>query len=75
VAGVLGEKQISIASVIQRPSRKADGPHATIVVFTHAAKDSDVKSAVRWIDELQTTLSPTQLIRIEEGPPLGAGVG
>lgn len=73
IAGVLGEKQISIASVIQRQSRKTDTPHATIVVFTHAAKDSNVRSAVGWIDQLQSTLSPTQLIRIEEEPPLGTG--
>lgn len=75
VAGVLGEKGISIASVVQRQNKKADRPHATIVVFTHAAKDEDVAAALKWIDQLATTLAPTQLIRIEEEPPLGAGVG
>jgi homoserine dehydrogenase len=72
IAGVLGEKQISIASVVQK---KSSGPPASIVVFTHAAKDSNVQSAVGWIDQLGTTLAPTQVIRIEEDPPLGPGAG
>ena len=70
IAGVLGEKGISIASVIQRHA-KASAP-ATVVVFTHAAREADVLSAVQWIDSLKSTRSRTQLIRIEEGPALQA---
>lgn len=69
IAGVLGERGVSIASVLQRP-RKAQEEHATIVVFTHEAKEGEVTQALRWIDSLKTTASPTRLIRIEEGPTL-----
>lgn len=64
IAGVLGEKGVSIASVIQRPRK--DQPHATIVVFTHDAREGDVREAVKWIDGLKSTMAPTALIRIEE---------
>ena len=73
IAGVLGEKAISIASVIQRqPLRTEPGSPATIVVFTHEATESDVHSALRWIDELKTTRAPSKLIRIEDAPHLGS---
>jgi len=70
IAGVLGEKGISIASVIQRERRS--GAHATVVVFTHAAREGDVHAAVSWIDALSSTRAQTQLIRIEDGPALTA---
>jgi homoserine dehydrogenase len=70
IAGVLGEKGISIASVIQRERRS--GSDATVVVFTHAAREGDVLAAIQWIDSLKSTRAPTQLIRIEEGPNLSA---
>ena len=47
--------------------------HATIAVFTHRAREADVVSAVRWIDQLKSTREPTRVIRIEEEPPLGIG--
>jgi len=75
IAGVLGEKGISIASVIQRGARRGGegaepGGGATVVVFTHDALEADVRAAVAWIDSLSSTRSPTRLIRIEEGPTL-----
>src|SRR5262245_19819989 len=71
IAGVLGEKKISIASVIQRGTPKIGGEgQATVVVFTHGARESDVLAAVAWIDSLSSTRSPTRLLRIEEGPTL-----
>jgi homoserine dehydrogenase len=53
--------------VLQRPPRPED-THATIVVFTHEAREADVLAAVRWIDSLRSTGAPTQVIRIEEDP-------
>ncbi|WP_224241367.1 homoserine dehydrogenase [Hyalangium gracile] len=67
IATVLGEKGVSLASVLQRPSRPED-PHATIVVFSHSAREKDIQAAVQWIDALRSTRAPTQVIRIEEGP-------
>jgi len=71
IAGVLGEKGISIASVIQRAPKQGPAQgQATVVVFTHAAREADVLAAVAWIDSLSSTRSPTRLLRIEEGPTL-----
>jgi homoserine dehydrogenase len=67
IASVLGEKGVSINSVLQRPPRPEDA-HATIVVFTHDTREADVVAAVRWSDSLSSTRAPTQVIRIEEGP-------
>ncbi len=66
IATVLGEKGVSINSVLQPPARSED-PHATVIVFTHATREADVLAAVRWIDSLESTRAPTQVIRIEEG--------
>jgi homoserine dehydrogenase len=68
IAGVLGEKGISIASVVQR--RKRTGEFATVVVFTHDAREAEVLAAVHWIDALKSTMAKTKVIRIEEGPRL-----
>ncbi len=53
IAGVLGEKGVSIAQVVQRQTKQQ--PHATVVVFTHDANETAVQAAVRWIDGLETT--------------------
>jgi homoserine dehydrogenase len=66
IASLLGEKGVSINSVLQRPPRP--DVHATIVVFTHDTREADVAAAVTWIDSLRSTRAPTQVIRIEEGP-------
>jgi homoserine dehydrogenase len=70
IAGVLGEQGVSIEAVLQRPPPEG-GSSATIVVFTHIAKEGSVRQAVGNIDGLSTTASPTQLIRIEDQPPVG----
>ncbi|XXF75090.1 homoserine dehydrogenase [Myxococcaceae bacterium GXIMD 01537] len=67
IATVLGEKGVSINSILQRPPRPED-PHATVIVVTHGARESDVLAATQWIDSLSSTRAPTQLIRIEDGP-------
>ena len=69
IASVLGEKSVSIASVVQRQPLRAE-THATITVFTHSAREADVRAAVQWIDGLKSTQAPTQVIRIEEEAPL-----
>ena len=63
IAAVLAEKEISIASIVQRPA-EGTGP-AQIVVLTHAAEDAAVTAAVGWIDQLATTRARTQVIRVE----------
>lgn len=68
IAQELGERHVSIASVLQRPPGKESS--ATVVVFTHAAREADVAAAVGSIDALSSTKAPTHRIRIEEGPSL-----
>ncbi len=69
IASVLGEKGVSLGSVVQRqPSRGEGKVDAQIVIFTHASREEDVLSAIRWIDQLKSTRAPTQTIRVEDGP-------
>lgn len=64
IAGVLGEKGVSIASVVQPKPRP--GESATIVVFTHAAREADLRAAVEWINQLHSTKAATCVVPIEE---------
>ncbi|HBD09302.1 MAG TPA: homoserine dehydrogenase, partial [Syntrophobacteraceae bacterium] len=63
VSGILGDNQISIASVIQK-GRQVGGA-VPIVMLTHEARESDVRSALQAIDRLDVVHAPTRLIRIE----------
>jgi homoserine dehydrogenase len=70
IATVLGDKGVSIASLVQPQPRPSEGS-ATITVFTHRAREADLRAALERIDALDgTTTAPTQMIRIEEDPPL-----
>jgi len=64
ISGVLGEKNISIAAVIQK-GRKLCGA-VPIVMTTHKAKERDVQEALKEIDRLDVVLGRTVLIRIED---------
>jgi homoserine dehydrogenase len=64
IAGVLGENQISIASVIQK-GRKINGS-VPIVMLTHEARESNVKKAISQLDGLDVLTSKTVLIRVED---------
>ncbi|HYB72762.1 MAG TPA: ACT domain-containing protein, partial [Candidatus Sulfotelmatobacter sp.] len=63
ISGILGEHNISIASVIQ----KGRGVHAAVpVVFmTHAALEGDMRKALRTIDHLDVVAQQTTCIRVE----------
>jgi homoserine dehydrogenase len=63
IAGILGASQISISSVIQKGrDRESSVP---IVMMTHEAKESDVRKAVREIDQLPVITDRTVIIRVE----------
>jgi len=64
IAGILGEMNISIASVIQK-GRKKEGA-VPVVMTTHKARERDVQEALRRIDKLDIVHEPTVLIRIED---------
>jgi homoserine dehydrogenase len=63
VAGILGEHDISIASVIQK-ERAARGA-VPVVMMSHEARERDMRAALATIDTLSDVSSPTTMIRVE----------
>jgi homoserine dehydrogenase len=64
ISGILGEKNISIATVIQK-ARK-EGGAVPIVMTTYKAKEKNVRQALKKIDKLDIVLDKTILVRIED---------
>lgn len=64
VAQVLGEHQISIASVMQKETRS--GGYVPVIVVTHAAVERDVQAALAVIDRQEIVGGPTVRLRIED---------
>jgi homoserine dehydrogenase len=62
IAGILGEKNISISSVIQK-GRDTDGA-VPIVMLTHEAVERDVTEALERIDKLDVLQDKTMMIRV-----------
>ncbi len=65
ISGILGDHNISIASVIQK-GRK-EGGNVPLVMMTHEAVERNVKSALQEIDRLPVVSEKTIMIRVEEG--------
>ncbi|MBI3354304.1 MAG: homoserine dehydrogenase [Nitrospirae bacterium] len=63
ISGILGEHNISIASMIQK-GRKEDGA-VSVVMMTHEAKEKDVQGALAKIDKLPVIADKTMFIRVE----------
>jgi homoserine dehydrogenase len=63
ISGVLGDFKISIASMIQ-PERQ-EGERVPIVIMTHDARESDIRSALKEIDNLPAVQENSRFIRIE----------
>jgi homoserine dehydrogenase len=63
ISGILGSRDISIASVIQK-GRQVEGS-VPLVMMTHEARERDVRLALAEIDELKVVTAPTKLIRVE----------
>ena len=64
VSGILGEHQISIASVIQK-GRDQEGS-VPIVMMTHSARENAVQEAIGRIDQLPVITDRTMIIRVED---------
>lgn len=62
IAGILGEKNISISSVIQK-GRDTDGA-VPVVMLTHEAYERNVKEALEQIDRLDVLQDKTMMIRV-----------
>lgn len=63
IAGILGENQISISSVIQE-GREVAGS-VPVIMLTHEAQEKNVQKAISLIDELEVLTDKTVLIRVE----------
>lgn len=63
IAGILGQNQISIASVIQKGRQVEEA--VPIVMITHEALESSMQKALTEINQLEVVAGPTQVIRIE----------
>ena len=70
VSKVLGDADISIASVLQReaPEAKPGQPpsdHVPLIMMLHTARDSAVRAAIGEIDRLGVVKDKTVVIRVE----------
>jgi homoserine dehydrogenase len=63
ISGILGENDISIASVLQK-GRKL-GKAVPVVMLTHIAREKDIRRALKKIDRLSIVDGKTKYIRIE----------
>ncbi len=63
ISGILGNYNISIASVIQKGRRV--GEAVPLVVLSHEAKERDVRQALREIDRLPVVMDKTIFMRVE----------
>ncbi len=66
IAQALGDRQVSLASVIQKEPPGSDGS-AEIVITTHTAREAAVQEAVRTIQGLESVIEVSNLVRIEDG--------
>jgi len=68
IAGVLGERQISLASVLQKEDvQVSEGDrYAEIVFMTHQAHEAAVQDALRVIQRLDVVARLGSLIRVED---------
>lgn len=67
ISGILGKRNISIASVIQKGRRL--GRAVPLVVLTHQAREKDVLTAVKEINRLSNVAGKTVFIRVEDREP------
>ncbi len=64
ISGILGENNISIATVIQK-IRQEEGA-VPVVMTTYKAMERNVRRALKIIDKLDIVLDPTVVVRIED---------
>ena len=64
ISGILGERNISICSVIQKGRTKQGA--VPVVMTTYKARERDVREALAAIDHLDVVLDKTVFIRLED---------
>jgi homoserine dehydrogenase len=63
ITGVLGNNNISIASVIQKESEEVH-EHVPLVMLTHTALERDVRTAIELIDRFDEVEGKSRIIRV-----------
>ncbi len=64
ISKVLGDREISIESVIQKGT--SDVNHVPLVIMTHEALEGDMQKAMKEFTRLDTVKGKVQLIRVED---------
>lgn len=65
ISGILGDHNISIASVIQKGRREQ--ATVPVIMMTHEAKEGDMQRALELIDCLEVVMEKTVCLRVEGG--------
>src|SRR5215468_6287833 len=63
VAGILGQHDISLVSVLQK--ERAHGEAVPVVMMTHEARERDMRASLQAIDRLPVVAGRTTMIRVE----------
>jgi len=63
IAGIFGDKQVSLESVVQ----KGIGEEAQIVLITHEVAERNFRAAREGLEELDAVLDIPSVIRVESG--------
>ena len=66
IAGILGQNNISIASVIQHETPEETGGIAPLVIMTHQASEGAMEKALQTIDRLAVVHPSTMRMRVRE---------
>jgi homoserine dehydrogenase len=66
IASILGDCDISIDSLLQKPDTEDNDDEVTLLFATHTCKESDVKRALEKITALEFVITQPHMIRIEE---------
>jgi homoserine dehydrogenase len=64
VAGILGQHDISLVSVLQKA--RAEREAVPVVMMTHEARERDMRAALALIDRLPVVAGRTTMIRVED---------
>ncbi|MFW6216997.1 MAG: ACT domain-containing protein, partial [Desulfohalobiaceae bacterium] len=62
LSGIMGERNISIAQVVQK--QEANGQFVPVVFLTHSAQMQDVETALKEIERLDFIKAPVAHLRI-----------
>jgi len=64
VAGILGQHDISLVSVLQKA--RAEREAVPVVMMTHEARERDMRAALALIDRLAVVAGRTTMVRVED---------